>query len=202
MNHIRLCTFGCLVALLIGLSNETRAAERPTILFIYTDDQSHRTVSCYPEAFDWVKTPHIDSLAKQGVRFSHAYIGAWCMPSRASMLTGHHQHGIESMRMEGTYPGSAYDPDKCPFWPKVFRENGYTTAQIGNATIDTAHVTGNLSASRLEAGTIDASQISIVGAPATLNIASAASGARMVIEADSIKVYDAVRLRVVLGNLG
>jgi len=47
------------------------------------------------------------------------------------MLTGHHQFGVESMRMEGEYPGSVYDPQKCPFWPKVFRKNGYTTAQIG-----------------------------------------------------------------------
>ena len=47
------------------------------------------------------------------------------------MLTGHHQHGIESMRMQGKYPGSAYDADKCPFWPSVFRKHGYVTAQIG-----------------------------------------------------------------------
>ncbi|MEM7390716.1 MAG: sulfatase-like hydrolase/transferase [Verrucomicrobiota bacterium] len=106
-------------------------AEQPNILFIYTDDQSHRTVSAYPEAFDWVKTPNIDGLAKTGVRFSQAYIGSWCMPSRATMLTGHHQHGVKSMRMEGAYPGSAYDPAQCPFWPKVFREKGYVTAQIG-----------------------------------------------------------------------
>ena len=105
--------------------------ERPNILFIYTDDQSYRTVSCYPGAFDWVRTPNIDRLAQQGVRFEHAYIGAWCMPSRATLLTGHHQHGIESMRMEGQYPGSAYDPAQCPFWPSVFRQHGYTTAHIG-----------------------------------------------------------------------
>ena len=107
------------------------AQDRPNILFIYTDDQSHRTVSCYPEAYDWANTPNIDSLAKQGVRFSRAYIGSWCMPSRATLLTGHHQHGIESMRMEGQYPGSAYDPKKCRFWPSVFREQGYHTAHIG-----------------------------------------------------------------------
>ena len=87
------------------------ADERPNILFIYTDDQSHRTVGCYPESFEWVRTPNIDRLAREGVRFSHAYIGSWCMPSRATMLTGLHQHGIESMRMEGKYPGSAYDPE-------------------------------------------------------------------------------------------
>ena len=61
-------------------------------------------------------TPNIDALAEKGVRFTHAYIGTWCMPSRATMLTGHHQYGVESMRMEGEYPGSVYDPEKCPFW--------------------------------------------------------------------------------------
>ncbi|MGY8771366.1 MAG: sulfatase-like hydrolase/transferase [Pirellulales bacterium] len=116
----------------IGISNSLVAdAKRPNILFIYSDDHSHRTVSCYPEAYAWANTPNIDKLAKQGVRFTHAYVGTWCMPSRASMLTGHHQYGVESMRMEGTYPGSAYDPEKCPFWPKVFRANGYTTAHLG-----------------------------------------------------------------------
>jgi len=105
--------------------------DRPNILFIYTDDHSHRTISCYPEAYPWVKTPNIDRLAGQGVRFTAAYNGAWCMPSRATMLTGHHQFGVESMRMEGPYPGNTYDPKACPFWPKTFRDNGYSTAQIG-----------------------------------------------------------------------
>ncbi len=89
-----------------------RAAEpsRPNILFIYTDDHSHRTVGCYPEAYPWVKTPNIDRLAKRGVRFASAYIGTWCMPSRATMLTGHHPYGVKSMKMVGKYPGSTYDP--------------------------------------------------------------------------------------------
>ena len=107
------------------------AAGRPNILFIYTDDHSYRTVSSYPEAYDWVDTPNIDRLAEQGVRFTHAYIGTWCMPSRATLLTGHLQYGVESMRMMGGYPGSDYDPQQCPFWPKVFRQHGYVTAQIG-----------------------------------------------------------------------
>lgn len=125
--------FLCLLMAIVvkAPSAHADAGKQPNILFIYTDDQSHRTVSCYEDAFDWVRTPNIDALAKQGVRFEHAYIGSWCMPSRATMLTGHHQHGIESMRMEGKYPGSKYDPEKCPFWPSVFRKHGYTTAQIG-----------------------------------------------------------------------
>ncbi len=108
-----------------------RAADRPNILFIYTDDHSYRTVSCYPEAHKWVSTPNIDALAEQGVRFEYAYIGTWCMPSRATLLTGLHSYGVQSMRMEGKYPGSEYDAEQCHFWPSVFRKNGYQTAHIG-----------------------------------------------------------------------
>ena len=106
-------------------------SKRPNILFIYSDDHSYRTVGCYPEAYRWARTPAIDRLAAQGMRFTSAYIGTWCMPSRATLLTGRHQFGVESMRMVGDYPGSAYDPEQCPFWPKVFRQQGYVTAQIG-----------------------------------------------------------------------
>jgi arylsulfatase A-like enzyme len=137
--------FIALVFAVIALSQAVAlsAAERdrPNILFIYTDDHSHRTVSCYPEAYDFVHTPNIDKLAENGVRFTHAYIGTWCMPSRAAMLTGHQQYGVESMRMVGRYPGSEYDPEKCPFWPSVFRKEGYVTAQIGkwHTGVDTGY---------------------------------------------------------------
>ena len=118
--------------LAISLSLMARCDDRPNILFIFTDDQSHRTLSCYPEAPDWVETPHIDELARTGVRFAHCYMSSWCMASRATLLTGHHSYGIESMRMmERDYPASEYDPEKCPFWPAVFRQHGYHTGQIG-----------------------------------------------------------------------
>src|SRR5262245_45341479 len=86
------------------------APKKPNILLIYADDQSYKTVGCYPESWPWVQTPNIDALAKSGVRFHGAYLGAWCMPSRASMLTGHQPHAVQSMRMEGKYPASTYDP--------------------------------------------------------------------------------------------
>ena len=121
------------VLILTGTATATgkKSKKRPNILLIYTDDHSHRTVSCYDEAYPWVKTPNIDKLAKHGVRFRYAYIGTWCMPSRASILTGHHPYGVKSMKMVGEYPGSTYDPKACPFWPSIFRQLGYFCAMIG-----------------------------------------------------------------------
>lgn len=119
------------LSLQAGLAAAVATPERPNILFIYTDDHSYRTVGAYPQSYPWVRTPAMDRLAESGVRFEYAYIGTWCMPSRATLLTGFHQFGVESMRMVGDYPGSTYDPERLPFWPKVFRENGYFTAQIG-----------------------------------------------------------------------
>jgi arylsulfatase A-like enzyme len=127
------------LTLLVGnwafLTSTASASEqqenRPNILLIYTDDQSHRTVGSYPEAYDWVETPNIDQLADQGIQFANFFPGAWCMASRATLLTGKHSFGVSSMRMEGIYPGSQYDPDILPFWPKTFREEGYFMAHIG-----------------------------------------------------------------------
>lgn len=130
MKLSRTCTL-LLAALALLAGRSAFAADRPNILFIYTDDHSYRTLSCYEDAEPWARTPNMDRLAQRGVRFTHAYIGTWCMPSRVTMLTGLHQYGAQTMRMDGEYPGSEYDPEQCPFWPAVFRQEGYHTAHIG-----------------------------------------------------------------------
>ena len=78
----------------VAAESHAAAEPRPNILFIFTDDQSHRSVSCYDEAHPWVRTPNIDRLAVEGMRFEHATMGTWCMASRAQLLTGRHPHGI------------------------------------------------------------------------------------------------------------
>jgi len=122
-------------AILGGLAGVSHANEvapsRPNILFIFADDHSAKTLSCYERAYPLASTPNIDRLAAQGVRFAAGYMGSWCMPSRASLLTGLHPHGIQTMRAEEPYPRSTYDPNLCRFWPAIFRQHGYRTAQIG-----------------------------------------------------------------------
>lgn len=106
-------------------------ARQPNILFILADDHSKKVIRAYEGASPLAHTPHIDRLAASGIRFRAGYMGAWCMPSRATLLTGLHPHAIESMRLTGPNPQSTYDPAVCRFWPAVFRRHGYHTAQIG-----------------------------------------------------------------------
>ncbi|MCF3650601.1 sulfatase family protein [Synoicihabitans lomoniglobus] len=127
-NQIR---FGLFLGFFALSAVAATARARPNILFIMTDDQSYRSVGCYEGSRPWVNTPNIDRLAESGVKFATAYVGTWCMPARVSLLTGRLPHAVETVRMEGPYPGVAYDPQQAPFWPSVLRDHGYTTAHIG-----------------------------------------------------------------------
>ncbi len=118
------------VLLLVTAVRLQADSPRPNILYIFTDDQSCRTVSAYEEAHDWVHTPHIDALAANGIRFTTCYTGASCQMARAMMLTGQLQHAIRSFDTS-RYPACDYDPAAQPFWPAQFRRNGYETACIG-----------------------------------------------------------------------
>ena len=89
---------------------------KPNILYIFTDDQSIRTLSCYTEAQPWIRTPNIDALAESGLRFRYCYTGAKCVPSRGNALTGMFQYH--------------YDRE-TPYWPSHFRSQGYYTGMIG-----------------------------------------------------------------------
>lgn len=62
------------------------AAERPNVVFILTDDQNNDTLGCFGGK---VLTPHLDRLAREGVRFTRAYaVASVCTPSRYTCLTG------------------------------------------------------------------------------------------------------------------
>jgi arylsulfatase A-like enzyme len=108
----------CFLLAFLCCHSHTVDAAKPNILFIFTDDQSFRTVSCYPEAYNYAITPNIDRLAAQGIRFQQAYIGAKCVPSRAGMLTGRFQYACAE--------GPQYK-----WWTTALRAKGYYTGMIG-----------------------------------------------------------------------
>ena len=111
--------------------NDDQSNRPRNILYIFTDDQSFRSVSCYPGAHSWISTPNIDRLAHEGMRFSNCYTSAWCAPSRATYLTGKLPHGVMSLHLPSGYPNYVRDPDRCPYWLENLRENGWYTGIVG-----------------------------------------------------------------------
>lgn len=91
MNRMHLIGFGVLV---VGAAATALGAppQKPNIIVIFTDDQGYADLSCMGAEQD-VKTPHIDRLATEGVRFTDGYASApQCCPSRAGLLTGRDQN--------------------------------------------------------------------------------------------------------------
>src|SRR5687768_4964525 len=81
----------------------TQPAKSPNVLIILSDDHSAPHVGCYgnPE----VRTPNLDRLAADGMRFDRAYVTApQCVPSRASILTGRHPIDIGMTRFSAALP--------------------------------------------------------------------------------------------------
>ena len=113
------------LALFLGvLCGTSRAAERPNILFILVDDQRHDALSCLGHPF--LKTPAVDSLVKNGVRFANAYVTtSLCSPSRASILTGLYAH---THRVVDNQSGMS---DSLRFFSQDLQDAGYRTAFVG-----------------------------------------------------------------------
>jgi arylsulfatase A-like enzyme len=82
------CLFrlACVLSLFAPLL--ARAATQPNIVIFYADDLGYGELGCQGFTQD-IPTPHIDSLAKNGLRFTHGYVAAtYCSPSRAGLMTG------------------------------------------------------------------------------------------------------------------
>lgn len=107
--------------------------DRPNVIFIVVDDLGYGELSCYGGRD--VATPHIDSLAKHGIRFTSGYVTApFCAASRAALLTGRYQtrfgfefNPIGAMNSDPTI-GLPVDQRTLA---DLLREAGYATALIG-----------------------------------------------------------------------
>ena len=120
------------VMLLAGLDGRLALAqvekpafqERPNVLLILTDDQRYDALSCMGHPY--LKTPHIDGLANEGLLFkNHFCTTSLCSPSRASILSGlyAHSHGVSNNFTE--YPKGMVS------FPMRLQDSGYKTAYVG-----------------------------------------------------------------------
>ena len=115
---------GCTPGSQAPTSSLAAGQRRPNVVFILTDDQRWDCMSCAGHPF--LRTPNIDRLAAEGVRFANAFVTtSLCSPSRASFLSGlyAHSHGIINNFTD--YPATLAS------FPRRLQGEGYKTAYIG-----------------------------------------------------------------------
>lgn len=126
-----------LLLLLLGASVSLAQERPPNIVLIMADDLGYRELGCYGQ--EKIRTPHIDRLAAEGVRFMQAYSGsAVCAPSRCVLLTGKHAgHAVvrDNKEMGGWGPeepeGQMALPDEEVTIAEVLRGSGYVSGVFG-----------------------------------------------------------------------
>ncbi|KAJ4287267.1 hypothetical protein N0V90_012665 [Kalmusia sp. IMI 367209] len=97
---------------------------RPNILFIMADDHASKAISCYGAGIN--HTPNLDRLASEGMLFNHCYVtNSICTPSRATILTGQHNH------VNGVLTLDSKISTRQPNVAKQLRAGGYQTAMVG-----------------------------------------------------------------------
>ena len=79
------------MVILLIITSTVRAADRPNILFLFSDDHALRTIGAYKGAIN--KTPNLNRIAREGAVFTNSFnVNSICCPSRAAILTGKHSH--------------------------------------------------------------------------------------------------------------
>lgn len=115
-------------SLLLVLSTLWAAAAQPNIIFIMADDLGYGDLGCYGQVE--IRTPNIDRLAEEGIRFTQAYAGGpVCTPSRAVLMTGLHNGRSPARDNIPHYPTYLEDDDVTV--AEVLREAGYQTVGVG-----------------------------------------------------------------------
>jgi arylsulfatase len=132
------------IALLAGTGHAiSTPAARPNILIILADDVGYADIGCYGGE---IRTPNLDALATDGLRFTQFYNCARCCPARASLLTGlyPHQAGVGLMTSDrgASFPGAGDQGEAFPGYrgslnsscvtiAQVLKTAGYRTAAVG-----------------------------------------------------------------------
>ena len=131
-----LSLFACLFVLIAVSQSSAAETSPPNIVVVLVDDMGFSDLGCYGSE---IETPHIDSLAENGLRFTQFYNSGRCCPTRASLMTGLHPHQVGIGHMTAP-PGKtliappAYQGhlnETCVTIPQVLKSKDYHTFMTG-----------------------------------------------------------------------
>src|SRR5689334_12208333 len=122
----KLFALGFALVSLLTQATVAKDIAKPNIILILADDLGIGNVSCY--GADHFKTPHIDALAKGGIRFEPRYAPPLCGPSRAELLSGRYAFRTG---MTGNDSGVRVTPQSEVLIPRVLKPAGYATVSVG-----------------------------------------------------------------------
>ncbi len=133
-----------LAAIPIGCLAQNSLAQKPNakpnVVFIYADDIGYGDISC--NGAKTIKTPNIDLLAGQGVRFTNMHsAAATCTPSRYALLTGEYAWRKEGTGIAAGNAGSIIRPERYTL-ADVFKNAGYRTGVVGKWHLGLGDKTG------------------------------------------------------------
>ncbi|WP_182865192.1 arylsulfatase [Rhodopirellula sp. JC639] len=146
MSPSRAC-FVLTAFLLAGLIPRFAAAKTPNIVFILADDLGYGELGCYGQ--EKIRTPNIDTLARDGMRFLQHYTGApVCAPARCTLMTGQHlgHAEIRTNRDSGNgriYPGQFPITEQIVTIAEVLQDAGYATGAFGKWGLGPSNTTGS-----------------------------------------------------------
>lgn len=128
--------FAATLCLVLSVSASAETVSRPNIILIVADDLGYGDLGCYGQ--EKIPTPHLDRLAREGMRFTRFYAGSTvCAPSRNVLMTGQHT-GHALIRGNAKL---ALRPEDVTV-AEVLRDAGYTTALVGKWGLGGAGTTG------------------------------------------------------------
>jgi arylsulfatase A-like enzyme len=122
--------------LAVSLNPSFGQRQNPNIIYILADDMGYGDVGCYGQKY--IKTPNIDRLATEGIRFTQHYSGApVCAPARCCLMTGlstAHSYVRDNYEIKNTDPSKAGQfpiPDQTYTLAEMLKKSGYVTGIIG-----------------------------------------------------------------------
>ncbi len=101
-------------------------SDRPNVVIVVTDDQGYGDLGCHGNPH--IRTPNMDALYAESVRFTDFHVDPTCSPSRAALLTGCYSHRVNVWH---TIMGRNYLREDVPTMADAFRSAGYRTGHFG-----------------------------------------------------------------------